>query len=156
MSNKGNDSLPFFKPDLKANANTPKNQIPTANQKTPSFGMDKVNSAYLKNSIEGIPLLTNDNYTLWKLRVNNFLNLINLKDLVTSAKGTIRDSENKHLKSLFVSKLNASVQANIINAANQDCAGLIWFQQGLCIPIVSSKLIHSKQYSGFHYFHEVV
>jgi hypothetical protein len=88
--------------------------------------MDKVNSAVLKNSIEGIPLLTNDNYTLWRLRVINFLDLIDVKDSVTSAKGTITDSENKHLKSLFVSKLDASVQANVINAANQDCARLIW------------------------------
>jgi hypothetical protein len=126
MSDKGNNLLPFVKPELEAHATTPKNQIPASSHTTPSLGMEKVNSAVLKNSIEGIPLLTNDNYTLWRLQLVNFLNLINVKDLVTSAKGTITDSENKHLKSLFVSKLNASVQANVINAANQDCACLIW------------------------------
>lgn len=90
-------------------------------------GMDKVNSTVLKTSIEGIPLLTNDNYTIWRIRALNLFDLIGLKDLLTKDKNAVLPAEeNKLLKSILVAKLDSSVQTNVINAENEDNAVLIW------------------------------
>ncbi|KNZ49530.1 hypothetical protein VP01_495g5 [Puccinia sorghi] len=89
--------------------------------------MDKVNSTVLKTSIEGIPLLTNDNYTIWRIRALNLFDLIGLKDLLTKDKNAVLPAEeNKLLKSILVAKLDSSVQTNVINAENEDNAVLIW------------------------------
>ncbi|EFP94148.2 uncharacterized protein PGTG_20220 [Puccinia graminis f. sp. tritici CRL 75-36-700-3] len=109
--------------------NSSKN-TPSENQKpattTNSNGMEKINATVLKTSIEGIPLLTQDNYTHWRRRVINLLDLIDMKISVTTDDGILSDADNKLLKTIFVSKLESSVQANIINATNEDSAKLIW------------------------------
>jgi hypothetical protein len=45
--------------------------------------MDQINSASIKIAIESIPLLTRNNYSLWRIRVINVLDLIGLLDKVT-------------------------------------------------------------------------
>ncbi|KNZ50963.1 hypothetical protein VP01_4151g3 [Puccinia sorghi] len=60
-------------------AKTEKQKPPTT---TYSNAMDKVNSTVLKTSIEGILLLKNDNYSLWRIRVVNLLDLVGLKEHV--------------------------------------------------------------------------
>jgi hypothetical protein len=105
----------------------PKLKTTTVEDSKPSTNtMDKVNSSVLRNSIDGIPLLTSDNYTHWRQRVVNFLDLIDLKDAVASTKDTLLASDNKLLKSVFVSKLDAAVQANVVTAENENNAQLIW------------------------------
>ncbi|KNZ46885.1 hypothetical protein VP01_6864g1, partial [Puccinia sorghi] len=42
--------------------------------------MDKVNPTFLKTSIEGIPLLKNDNYSLWRVCVVSLLDLVGIKE----------------------------------------------------------------------------
>ncbi|KAA1066004.1 hypothetical protein PGT21_050339 [Puccinia graminis f. sp. tritici] len=102
----------------------------TENQKltttTSSNGMEKINATVLKTSIEGIPLLTQDNYTHWRRRVINLLDLIDMKISVTTDDGILSDADNKLIKSILVSKLESSVQANVINATNENNAKLIW------------------------------
>ncbi|KNZ45706.1 hypothetical protein VP01_7889g1, partial [Puccinia sorghi] len=103
----------------------------TENQKPPtttySNAMDKVNSTVLKTSIEGIPLLTNDNYSLWRVRVVNLLDLVGLKEhIVGDSKVELPSEDNKLLKSILVAKLDSSVQTNIINSENADSAKAIW------------------------------
>ncbi|PLW57522.1 hypothetical protein PCANC_02605 [Puccinia coronata f. sp. avenae] len=105
----------------------PKLKTTTVEDSKPSTNtMDKVNSSVLRNSIDGIPLLTSDNYTHWRQRIVNFLDLIDLKDAVASTKDTLSASDNKLLKSVFVSKLDAAVQANVVTAENENNAQLIW------------------------------
>ncbi|KNZ58328.1 hypothetical protein VP01_1951g4 [Puccinia sorghi] len=76
--------------------------------------MDKVNPTVLKTSIEGIPLLTNDNYSLWRVRIIN------------ESSDELPSEDNKLLKSILVSKLDSSVQTNIVNSDSADSAKLIW------------------------------
>ncbi|KNZ54386.1 uncharacterized protein VP01_2960g2, partial [Puccinia sorghi] len=51
---------------------------------TASVIMDKINTTILKTAIEAIPLLTQDNYTLWKNRVKNMLDLQELLEPLVS------------------------------------------------------------------------
>ena len=100
----------------------------TAQTTDSSIGMDKVNTAVLKTTIDGIPLLTNENYTIWRIRVVNFLDLIDLYKVIASKDTDTKLSpeENKLVKSVLVAKLDSSVQTNVVNASNQLDAKLIW------------------------------
>jgi hypothetical protein len=58
-------------PEIKDNQNTNSN---TNSEKT-EITMEKINSTILKTALEAIPLLTADNYSLWRNRVDNMLDL---------------------------------------------------------------------------------
>jgi hypothetical protein len=106
---------------------TSTNQKPdTTTDQTPA--MDKVNNAVLKTTINGILLLTSENYSIWQICVVNFLDLINLYEVISSKNGNMKLSpkENKLVKSVIVAKLDSSIQTNVINATNQLDAKLIW------------------------------
>ncbi|KNZ49317.1 hypothetical protein VP01_508g2 [Puccinia sorghi] len=98
------------------------NSAPT----TGSSAMDKIQSSVLKTVIEGIPLLSMDNYTHWRRRVYNFLDVVKLKVSLTTEKGIISDEENDFLKAIIVAKLESTVQANVVDSINEDDARLIW------------------------------
>ncbi|KNZ48450.1 uncharacterized protein VP01_5666g2 [Puccinia sorghi] len=51
--------------------------------------MDKIHSTILKTAIEAIPLLSMDNYTLWKNRVENRLDLQELLKPLTTNTGVL-------------------------------------------------------------------
>ncbi|KNZ56718.1 uncharacterized protein VP01_2338g7 [Puccinia sorghi] len=59
--------------------------------------MDKINTTILKTAIEAIPLLTLDNYTLWKNRVENMLDLQELLTPLNSPTGVLSTSEDVQL-----------------------------------------------------------
>ncbi|EHS63167.1 uncharacterized protein PGTG_20751 [Puccinia graminis f. sp. tritici CRL 75-36-700-3] len=42
--------------------------------------MEKINAMILKTAIKAIPLLTQDNYSMWNSQMMNFLELQKLKD----------------------------------------------------------------------------
>jgi hypothetical protein len=106
---------------------TSTNQNPDTTTDT-SPGMDKVNTAVLKTTIDGIPLLTSENYSIWRIQVVNFLDLIDLYEVISSKDGDkkLLPEENKLVKLVLVAKLDSSVQTNVINASNQLDAKLIW------------------------------
>ncbi|KNZ45163.1 hypothetical protein VP01_8423g1, partial [Puccinia sorghi] len=107
-------------------ATTSANQKPLTTTEV-SSSIHKVNSSFLKTSIEGIPLLTNDNYTIWRIRALNLFDLIGLKDQLVKDKNAVLPAEdNKLLKSILVAKRNSLVQTNVINAENKNSAILIW------------------------------
>ncbi|KNZ46939.1 hypothetical protein VP01_6813g1 [Puccinia sorghi] len=63
----------------------PTNQKPATT--TTSLQMDKLNSNILKTAIESIPLLTMDNFTLWRNHIKNLLDLQELRKPLTDPKG---------------------------------------------------------------------
>ncbi|KNZ47082.1 hypothetical protein VP01_66g14 [Puccinia sorghi] len=99
-----------------------KDQVPAST----TAAMDKIQSSVLKTVIEGIPLLTMDNYTHWRRRVYNFLDVVKLKVSLTADKGTLSEEENDFLKAIIVAKLESTVQANVVDSSNEDNARLIW------------------------------
>jgi transposase InsO family protein len=102
-----------------------KNQNP-ASQTTKANEMDKISQTILKSAIEAIPLLTIDNFTLWKNRVENVLDLQELTDSLTSPNGKLTKSQDVQLRTVLTAKLDSSIQANIINHTNEKDARLIW------------------------------
>ncbi|KNZ62799.1 uncharacterized protein VP01_12229g2 [Puccinia sorghi] len=88
--------------------------------------MDKLETTILKTAIEAIPLLTVDNFSLWKNRVENMLDLQELYDNLTSEKGTLTKSQDVQLRTILTSKLDLSTHANIIDHNNEKNARSIW------------------------------
>ncbi|OAV96434.1 hypothetical protein PTTG_04003 [Puccinia triticina 1-1 BBBD Race 1] len=88
--------------------------------------MDKVTPSVLKTVIEGIPLLSLDNYTFWRICVINFLDLVKLKKALTTDEDTLNPEENDFLKAIIVAKLESTVQANVVDTSNEDSAKKTW------------------------------
>ncbi|KNZ54403.1 hypothetical protein VP01_2957g1 [Puccinia sorghi] len=102
----------------------PDNTLATAAQTASE--MDKINTTILKTAIEAIPLLTNDNYTLWKNRVENVLDLQDLRTALTSSTGVLSSTEDIQLRTIITSKLESSIHANVITHDNEKSAKKIW------------------------------
>jgi hypothetical protein len=64
---------------------------------TKTSEMDKLFQTILKTSIKAIPLLTIDNYTLWKNQVENMLDLQELTDALTKPDGKLSSSQDFQL-----------------------------------------------------------
>ncbi|KNZ56661.1 hypothetical protein VP01_2351g3, partial [Puccinia sorghi] len=79
---------------------------------TASIIMDKINTTILKMVIKAIPLLTQDNYTLWKNRVENMLDWQELLTPLTSPTGVLSPSEDVQLRTILTSKLESVIHAN--------------------------------------------
>ncbi|KNZ54404.1 uncharacterized protein VP01_2957g2, partial [Puccinia sorghi] len=112
------------KPDHCSYMSEPDNTLATAAQTASE--MDKINTTILKTAIEAIPLLTNDNYTLWKNRVENVLDLQDLRTALTSSTGVLSSTEDIQLRTIITSKLESSIHANVITHDNEKSAKKIW------------------------------
>ncbi|KNZ50932.1 uncharacterized protein VP01_416g7 [Puccinia sorghi] len=67
-----------------------------------------------------------DNYTHWRQHIFNFLDVIKLKNSLTTEEGKLSDEENDFLKAIIVAKLESTVQANGVDSTNKDKGRLIW------------------------------
>ncbi|KNZ59549.1 uncharacterized protein VP01_1703g3 [Puccinia sorghi] len=88
--------------------------------------MERLERTILKTVIEAISLLNLDNYSLWKNRVENMLNLQNLYDNLTKEEGTLTRSQDVQLRMILTSKLDLSIHANVIDHTNEKDARAIW------------------------------
>ncbi|KAA1106449.1 hypothetical protein PGT21_050161 [Puccinia graminis f. sp. tritici] len=91
-----------------------------------SNSMEKINAMILKTAIEAIPLLTQDNFSMWKTRVINYLEIQKLKDAVVEGKGKLSNDEELQVRTVITSKLDPSVHSNVINHENESSAVEIW------------------------------
>ncbi|KAA1076147.1 hypothetical protein PGT21_050248 [Puccinia graminis f. sp. tritici] len=105
--------------------NSPSTNQNTNSQKTEST-MEKISSTILKTALEAIPLLTTDNYTLWRNRMDNMLDLQGLRDSLNSEKGILTSSDDVSLRTIITSKLDSSIHPNVINHENEKDARKIW------------------------------
>ncbi|KNZ62094.1 hypothetical protein VP01_1314g7 [Puccinia sorghi] len=88
--------------------------------------MDRVELIYLKAAIDSIPILTQENFSLWHTRVINYLDLQGLKEFFLDSKGKLEEVDKKNVRILITSKLDPVVHANVINHSNKDDIELIW------------------------------
>lgn len=66
-----------------------------------------------------------ENFTIWRTRMNTLLNLAKLKDRMTSEEPPSAD-DNMTLTSIIISKLAPAVHSNIITTDNKEEAKAIW------------------------------
>ncbi|KNZ53819.1 hypothetical protein VP01_3128g3 [Puccinia sorghi] len=116
----GNISTTAAAPNITSIASSPLAEPSSSNK------MDKINSTILKTAFEAIPLLSMDNYTLWKNRVENMLDLQELREELTSPTGTLSSPEDVQLQTILMSKLESAIHANVITHENKKDAKKIW------------------------------
>ncbi|KNZ55043.1 hypothetical protein VP01_2783g3 [Puccinia sorghi] len=93
---------------------------------TASSEMNQIKNTILKTVIEAIPLLTQDNYTLWRNRVENMLDLQELLDPLVSPTGVLSATEDVQLRTILTSKLESSIHVNVITHDNEKSSKKIW------------------------------
>ncbi|KNZ60139.1 hypothetical protein VP01_1605g2 [Puccinia sorghi] len=91
-----------------------------------SHQLDKINTTILKTAIKAIPLLTQDNYTLWKNRVENMLDLQDLLEPLVSPTGVLSATEDVQLRTILTSKLKSTIHTNVITHDNEKSSKKIW------------------------------
>lgn len=87
---------------------------------------DSLMATILKTAIEAIPLLTQDNFSIWRNRVVNMMDLQeDLYSKLTRQKNDsngnpigLSQSKNVRIRTILTSKLDTTVQANIITPEN--------------------------------------
>ncbi|KNE97281.1 hypothetical protein PSTG_09390 [Puccinia striiformis f. sp. tritici PST-78] len=93
---------------------------------TADNSMERINSTILKTALEAIPLLTVDNYSLWKNCIGNMLDLQGLRNSLTAADGFLTNMEDVQLRTIIILKLDSSIHPNVINHENETKARDIW------------------------------
>ncbi|KNZ55087.1 hypothetical protein VP01_276g7 [Puccinia sorghi] len=93
-------SLLFFSGNISTTAADPNtSSSASASIVAPSSSdkMEKINSTILKTAIKAIPLLSMDNYTLWKNQVENMLDLQDLLKPLTTETGVLSNTEDTNV-----------------------------------------------------------
>ncbi|KNZ47585.1 hypothetical protein VP01_62g20 [Puccinia sorghi] len=88
--------------------------------------MDKLNTVLYKTAIESIPLLTQENYSMWRSRVVNLLDLLKIKDAVLNGKRALSSSEELILRTVLAAKLDANIHSNVVDHSNKENGIEIW------------------------------
>ena len=87
---------------------------------------DSILKTFVKASINLIPSLSLDNYTIWLSRMENCLELMNFDIIINSPTEVFKPLDNLKLKSLLIGKLDNSLHTNIITPENKNDAKAIW------------------------------
>lgn len=103
-----------------------KDQTNTKDNTETKFGTNKSDHVYLRNAIDGIPILTMDNYSLWRKRFLRMLDLQGLTESLTQPKGVLTDKQNKQLTSALTTKMSGEVEANVVGWEIETDARKIW------------------------------
>ncbi|KNZ64129.1 hypothetical protein VP01_1063g2 [Puccinia sorghi] len=98
----------------------------TVMSKSTEDPMEKMNSMLYKTAIKSIPLLTQENYSMWHSRVINLLDLPKIKDAVVNQKTTLSSSEELILQTVLAAKLVATIHSNFVNHSNRENGIKIW------------------------------
>ncbi|KNZ49928.1 hypothetical protein VP01_4693g2 [Puccinia sorghi] len=88
--------------------------------------MDAVNSTILKNTVEAIPVLTEDNFLSWQMCITSLFKLGGVKDQVIKGEPALDDSNNTILCAIILAKLLATMHNNVVTYQNKDNAQILW------------------------------
>ncbi|KNZ45714.1 hypothetical protein VP01_7871g1, partial [Puccinia sorghi] len=92
----------------------------------PSGTMENLNLIYLKLAIDGVPVLTQDNYSMWHTHILNYFNMLRIKDVFIKGEGKLSEDQEHSVRTILTVKLDAAVHVNVINHSNNNDAVLIW------------------------------
>ncbi|KNZ51056.1 hypothetical protein VP01_410g7 [Puccinia sorghi] len=88
--------------------------------------MEKLDLIYLKLAIDAVPVLTQDNYSIWHTRIHNYFDILKIKDYFLEGKGAISEDDAWNVRTILTAKIDASAHANVITHLNKENALLIW------------------------------
>lgn len=87
---------------------------------------DGFRQAMLKTALETIPLLSEENYSIWKDKMNSLLKMRGVHHALESKTTPLSPQDNDEIQLLLISKVDSITHNNIISAENVDSAKSIW------------------------------
>lgn len=91
-----------------------------------NFSGDGFQQAMLKTALETIPLLSEDNYGIWRDKMNGLLQLRGVLTTLESSSDQLSSLENDEIQLLLISKVDLVTHNNIVTATNVNSAKAIW------------------------------
>ncbi|KNZ44713.1 hypothetical protein VP01_88g5 [Puccinia sorghi] len=88
--------------------------------------MDGFRQAMLKTALEKIPQLTEENYPIWKDKMEALLELRGLLTTLNSPARALFTDDNAELKILLMSKMDSVTHKNVVTLENRDSAKALW------------------------------
>ncbi|POW01580.1 hypothetical protein PSTT_12373 [Puccinia striiformis] len=101
------------------------NQTPMS-KTTDSSPMDRTNTVIFETLIKATPLLTDDNFSMWKSKVLAIFEYLSVKKVFTKGEGQLSTEIELVLRMLLLSKLDEKVHKRVINPVNEEDTLLIW------------------------------
>lgn len=92
----------------------------------PTGAADYFHQVALKAAVDAIPLLNEENYSMWR---NKFLMLFDLKDIKNAITRTSRQlsmRQDWEIRAIILSKLDSTAHANVVNSSNITSSKLLW------------------------------
>lgn len=90
------------------------------------FLSDSFGQAMLKTTLETTPLLTKDNYGIWKDKMMALLKFRGVLKTLESKTETLASQDNDKIQLLLISKVDSVTHNNVISATNINSAKEIW------------------------------
>ncbi|KNZ61392.1 hypothetical protein VP01_1406g1 [Puccinia sorghi] len=87
---------------------------------------DGFRQAMLKTALETIPQLTEENYPIWKDKMEALLELRGLLGTLNSPARALFPDDNAELKLLLISKMDSVTHNNVVTSDNRDSAKALW------------------------------
>ena len=88
--------------------------------------MDAVNLTILKKTIKEIPVLTKDNFSIWKTQITTLFKLGSVKEQILEGEPALEDTDNTIIYAILISKISWTTHNNVVNSFNKDNAHQIW------------------------------
>lgn len=88
--------------------------------------MDPLRQAMLKTALETIPMLGENNYGIWKDKMDAILNVRGCSKAINGENTQLEPNVNDDLKLLLISKLDSSTHNNVVTPISKNSAKLFW------------------------------
>lgn len=80
----------------------------------------------IRSLVESTPMLNEDNYSLWRSKVEGLLKLRGILSILNSATQALPPAINDEISVYLISKLDQSTHVNIVTEENEGNTKLIW------------------------------
>lgn len=79
----------------------------------------------LKASVNAIPLLNEENYSIRKDKMLMLFDLKDIKDAITRNEGPLSTKQDREIRAIILSKLDSTTHSNVINSSNISSSKLL-------------------------------
>lgn len=80
----------------------------------------------LKAALEAVPVLTDENYSIWKEKMTILLELKGVKEALEDETKTLKTTDDMEIRVILLSQIDSITHNNVVNPTNITSAKLLW------------------------------
>lgn len=92
----------------------------------PAGAADSFHQVALKASVDAIPPLNEENYSIWRDKMLMLFDLKDIKDAIIWNAGQMSVKQDREIRPIILSKLDSTTHANVVNSTNITSSKLLW------------------------------